>query len=116
MKEVFRMNTKKISVRKIFDETAYPCTTELEYNKLFVEKTLDYCHNKLKARGYLFLNEVYQTLGLPETKQGQIGGWIYDEEHMKDTMWTVWTVKDDSPNVEITFEPLGNILDILPEQ
>ena len=34
----------------------------------------------LKAKGYLFLNDVYDMLGIPRTKAGQIVGWTYDRE------------------------------------
>ena len=34
-------------------------------------------NNLLKSRGYLFLNEVYEALGFPITKAGQVVGWLY---------------------------------------
>ena len=36
---------------------------------------------KLRRKGYLFLNEVYRVLGYQETKAGQIVGWIYDPDN-----------------------------------
>ena len=36
---------------------------------------------RLKRNGYLFLNDVYEMLGFPKTKEGQVAGWIYDEEN-----------------------------------
>ncbi len=33
-------------------------------------------NGKLQARGYLFLNEVYERLGLPQTREGQVYGWL----------------------------------------
>jgi hypothetical protein len=35
-------------------------------------------NNRLKLRGYLFLNEVYECLGYPLIREGQYLGWFYD--------------------------------------
>ena len=35
----------------------------------------------LRSRGHLFLNEVYDMLGYPRIKEGNIIGWIYDEKN-----------------------------------
>lgn len=39
------------------------------------------CQRKLEDQGYLFLNDVYEELGLPKTKAGQVVGWIFDPEN-----------------------------------
>lgn len=51
-----------------------------EYNLLFLKAQQNYANDLLKAKKRLFLNEVYEMLGLPKTKAGQIVGWVYDEE------------------------------------
>lgn len=35
-------------------------------------------NNRLQIRGYLFLNEVYECLGVPLIREGQYLGWYYD--------------------------------------
>ena len=110
------MNEKVNNVVKIFDNGLPYWTNDLEFNMLFIKGSLHHCYDLFKARGYLFLNDVYKTLGFPLTRQGQIAGWIYNEEHMKDTMWTFWKAKDSTNNINITFEVLENILDVLPEE
>ena len=40
-----------------------------------------YANQKLELQGYLFLNDVYDMLGLPKTKAGQVVGWIFDPEN-----------------------------------
>ena len=45
---------------------------------MFLKSEQNYANDRLKARGYLFLNEVYERLGIPPTKAGQIVGWVYD--------------------------------------
>lgn len=110
------MNAKVINVVKCFGGGHYLWANDTEHNRRVVKTILDCCYEKFRARHYLFLNEVYQELGIPMTRQGQIAGWVYNEEHAKDTMWTVWTKDDGYNDVYITFEPLSDILDTLPNE
>ena len=52
-----------------------------ESNLYFLRAEQNYANDRLKARGYLFLNEVYERLGIPTTEAGQFVGWIYDPEN-----------------------------------
>lgn len=52
-----------------------------EYNLLFIKSQERYANDLLKSRKRLFLNDVYEMLGLPRTKAGQVVGWIYDPEN-----------------------------------
>ena len=47
----------------------------------FLRAEQNYANERLRARGHLFLNEVYERLGIPKTQAGQIVGWIYDPEN-----------------------------------
>ena len=48
---------------------------------MFLKQQMNYANDVLKKRGYVFLNEVYEMLGIPKTKAGKIVGWIYDEKN-----------------------------------
>lgn len=52
-----------------------------EYNLMFLKAQQQYANDILRAKGRLFLNDVYKMLGLPESKAGQIVGWVYNEEN-----------------------------------
>lgn len=65
---------------KFFDEYCAGWSKDPEQNLMFLRLQQNYANDKLKSRGYLFLNEVYDMLGIPKTAAGQIVGWIYDEE------------------------------------
>ena len=110
------MNKKICNVVKTIDNRSFLWRNNREYNDCAVRCALEYCYDLLKGRGYLFLNRVYQRLGLPLTKEGQTSGWVYDEAHKKDTLWTIWHKNDEEVDVHITFEPLKNILDALPSE
>ena len=40
----------------------------------------NWANDKLKIDGFVFLNDVYDRLGLPRTRTGQIVGWVLDGE------------------------------------
>lgn len=48
-----------------------------EYNWMFLRQQQNWCNDLLKARGYLFLNDVYSSLGMRTTSPGALVGWIY---------------------------------------
>lgn len=54
---------------------------DAEYNLMFLKRQEQYANDKLKANGYLFLNDVYESIGIPKTKAGQVVGWVYDENN-----------------------------------
>lgn len=54
---------------------------DLSSRMMFLKAQEQYANDLLVSRGYLYLNEVYENLGLNKTKAGQIVGWIYDPEH-----------------------------------
>lgn len=65
-----------------FDSSSSVWTDKMfnsEYCLLLLKYNERYANDILRARGHLFLNEVYDMLGLPRTVVGQIVGWLYDE-------------------------------------
>ncbi len=64
---------------RFFDELCTGWKRDAEYNLMFLKHQQNYANEKLQKQGYLFLNDVYDMLGIPRTKAGQVVGWIYDE-------------------------------------
>ena len=50
---------------------------------MYLRRQQDWANEKLKQKGHLFLNEVYDMLGINRTRAGQVVGWIYDENNDK---------------------------------
>ena len=66
---------------QFYDVGNYNWEEDLSARLLFLNAQQQYANDLLKSRGYLYLNEVYENLGLNKTKAGQVVGWIYDPEH-----------------------------------
>jgi len=64
---------------KFFDETCSQWSKNSEYNFLFLRSQQNYYNNMLQARGHVFLNEVYDALGIERTQAGTIVGWVLGE-------------------------------------
>lgn len=56
-------------------------TKSAEANLIYLKQQQSYATDRLRLQGYLYLNDVYEQLGFPKTKAGQVIGWIYDEEN-----------------------------------
>lgn len=61
---------------RFFDESCPNWEHNSEYNMLFLTGQQNYANDLLHARGHIFLNEIYDNLGIPRTKEGSIVGWI----------------------------------------
>lgn len=65
---------------KCFDETCPAWEKNAEDNLYFLMCQQAQATDLLRAKGHLFLNEVYDMLGFQRTKAGQHVGWIYNEK------------------------------------
>lgn len=77
--EVANPNYSAYSI--VFDDGNTGWDPDPELTKFFLVQQQNYANDRLKARGHLFLNEVYDMLGVDRTKAGAQVGWIYNEEH-----------------------------------
>lgn len=66
---------------RFFDEGCSAWQNDPEYNLMFLKAQQQYANDLLKSKGHLFLNDVYEMLGLPISKAGQVVGWIYDPKN-----------------------------------
>jgi hypothetical protein len=78
--EVSDPNMNSIYAR-FFDESCKGWTKSAEDNLRCLKMVQAWANRKLQSEGYLYLNDVYEALGIPKTKAGHVVGWIYDEAH-----------------------------------
>lgn len=79
---------------KCFDDGCTGWSPDAEYNKMFLKRQQDQANKLLKLQGYLFLNDVYEMLGIPKTKAGQVVGWMYDERNPRGDNWIDFGIYD----------------------
>lgn len=77
-KEVLYFDGEPSPYSKFFDESCPEWTKDPERNLWLLKAKEKDLNLRLRAKGYIFLNEVYYELGMPETAAGQIAGWVYD--------------------------------------
>jgi hypothetical protein len=65
---------------RFFDEYSANWNKDAELNRLFVMCQQNYANELLRARGHLFLNEVYDMLGLDRSSAGAVVGWVVGTE------------------------------------
>lgn len=61
---------------RFFDPISPSWSREPEYNLIFLKCQQNYANDLLRSRGHVFLNEVYDMLGLPRSKAGAVVGWL----------------------------------------
>lgn len=65
----------------VFDDGNEGWDPDPERTKFFLIQQQNWANERLKAKGHLFLNEVYDMLGARRTKAGAQVGWVYDEKN-----------------------------------
>lgn len=65
---------------RFFDQLTPNWSKTPEYNLVFLRCQQNYANDLLRARGHLFLNEVYDMLGLDRSKAGAVVGWVIGKE------------------------------------
>lgn len=110
---------------RFFDENCIGWSKDPELNKIFLLQQQNFANEKLQARGYLFLNEVFDMLGMPRTRVGQITGWVYDLKNPVGDNFVDFGLFDtenhedvvrDTNVFRLNFNADGNILNYLDEE
>lgn len=65
---------------RFFEDGCDNWQKDSEHNLWYLRQQQNYANDLLRSQGYLFLNDVYNMLGIPKTKAGQIVGWLYKPE------------------------------------
>ena len=61
-----------------FDTDSPQWRTDNTMNEFFLKAQQNYANQKLQTTGHVFLNEIYDMLGVERTKEGAVVGWVKD--------------------------------------
>ena len=107
---------------RFFDETCKGHEKDTQYNLLMLRGQQQYANDLLHARGYVFLNDVYDMLGIDRTKEGQIVGWVYNKNNEVGDNFVDFGILETNretedgsyePAILLDFNVDGNILDLI---
>lgn len=86
----------------------------LEFNISFVRIQQNNLTNKLRAQGYLFLNDVYSCFNVSHTATGQICGWFIGHPGSDDFVdITVTPLHDGRGSIMLDFNVAGDVFEML---
>ena len=110
---------------RVFDEVgSTQWTPSADHNRAFLLMEQNYFNERIRTRGYIFLNEVYERLGFRPTKAGCVVGWVYqnaDYEGIDFGIFTAHTQKaaefleGTEPSIILDFNVQGDILSLVTE-
>ena len=124
--EVLTYEGDKLSqYARVFDEVgSTQWTPSADHNRAFLLMEQNYFNERIRTRGYIFLNEVYERLGFRPTKAGSVVGWVYqnaDYEGIDFGIFTAHTQKaaefleGTEPSIILDFNVQGDILSLVTE-
>lgn len=62
---------------RLFDETtSRNWQRQSSYNQIFLQAQQNWANDRLRAQGFLLLNDVYEMLGFERSKEGCVVGWV----------------------------------------
>lgn len=93
---------------KAFNEKNPNHDKDNEYNLVFLMAQQNYFNDKLHTQGHLFLNEVYDALGFPRTREGSVMGWFGD------STVDLGVKVDENGVIELSFNLDGPVAHLLP--
>lgn len=62
---------------RLFEETNKNYSNNPEYNVMFLRAQQNYANDLLRMQGHVFLNEIYDALGLARSTEGAVVGWVW---------------------------------------
>lgn len=105
---------------KFFDDMNPNWNKDPERNLMFLKTQERFANDMLKSRGHVFLNEVYDMLGIPRTQAGAVIGWVWHKDTDPDISFNIYDLYNSAkrefvngyePSILLDFNVTGVIWD-----
>lgn len=108
---VFPEGTIPSVYARFFDEFSTNWNRQPEYNQVFLNCQQRYANDLLHSRGHVFLNEVYDMLGISRSKAGAVVGWILSKNGDNYIDFGVYNVNDQQRRAFVNGDEKSILLD-----
>lgn len=110
MKGVFFMKTKS-KYAQVFDSSCKGWEEDQKFNVMYLKAEQNYFNDILKNRGYVFLRDILECLGIPITQTSLFVGWYYDLSNASGDNYIDFDIheKEDGSGIELDFNVDGDI-------
>jgi hypothetical protein len=95
---------------RFFDQYSPSWSKEPEYNLIFLKCQQNYANDLLMSRGHVFLNEVYDILGIPRSQAGAIIGWVLTGDGSTDNYINFGIFDDNDSAIDFVNGREGSVL------
>lgn len=120
--EFAKKNNGRSMYAVVFDEGNRNWRSTWGMNQMFLRSQQQYAQDRLNAKGFLFLNDVYEALGFERTAFGQVVGWVLGNGDslidfgIADNYEGVRFINGDERSVWLDFNVDGMVLDLIDNQ
>jgi hypothetical protein len=113
------MSETKSNYLQTFDSNSINWEPDWDVNMMYLRAEEHYFNDLLRRRGYVFLRDIYEQIGLPVTKESLHVGWHYDPDDLSESEHVDFGLPDkddgDSPNVLLSFNVGGDITNLFED-
>lgn len=97
-KEITRVAGDASGYARFFDQYSPSWSKDPEVNLFFLKCQQNYANDLLRARGHVFLNEVYDRLGMSRSQAGAVVGWLLSDDGSTDNYISFGVFEGQSEN------------------
>lgn len=101
----------KDTIEIMYDKSSCLWSKDVEHNYQYVKSQMSLTGEILRIRGWICLNDIYNALGMPRTKEGQVYGLVYDDKSVENFFELITDF--DTDNLIIRVNNVVNLLEVL---